>query len=40
VAGPPRLAEGEAVVMQPTGESWRVVARIPVEGCAALTGPP
>jgi len=40
VAGPPHLAEGEAVVVQPTGASWRVVAHIPVEGWAALTGPP
>lgn len=30
VAGPPHLAEGEAVVMKPDGRSWTVVARIGV----------
>jgi len=30
VAGPPHLAEGEAVVMKPDGQSWTVVARITV----------
>ena len=36
VAGPPHLAEGEAVVLAPTGQGWRVVARITVEGWGAL----
>jgi hypothetical protein len=40
VAGPPHLAEGEAVVMRPTGASRLVVARILVDGGAALVGPP
>jgi hypothetical protein len=31
VAGPPYLAEGEAAVIQPTGEGFRVVARIRVD---------
>jgi phosphohistidine phosphatase SixA len=31
VAGPPYLAEGEAAVVQPTGDGFRVVARIRVE---------
>ena len=39
-AGPPHLNEGEAVVMQPTGQSWVVVARIAVEDWAALPAPP
>jgi hypothetical protein len=40
VAGPPHLAEGEAVVLLPTGSGWRVVARVTVEGWAGLTGLP
>ena len=40
VAGPPHLNEGEAVVMQPSGQSWVVVARIGVEDWAGLAGPP
>jgi phosphohistidine phosphatase SixA len=31
VAGPPHLAEGEAAVIQPTGEGFRVVTRIRAE---------
>ncbi len=31
VAGPPYLAEGEAAVVQPAGDGFRVVARIRVE---------
>jgi phosphohistidine phosphatase SixA len=31
VAGPPYLAEGEAAVIQPSGEGFRVVARIRVD---------
>jgi len=40
VAGPPHLNEGEAVIMQPTGQSWVVVARIGADDWAGLTGPP
>lgn len=40
VAGPPHLAEGEAVVLAPTGSSWRVVARVKLQDWAALTAPP
>jgi hypothetical protein len=29
-AGPPHLAPGEAVVVQPTGRGWIVVARVPL----------
>lgn len=36
VAGPPHLAEGEAIVLKPTGESWVVLARIAVADWAAL----
>jgi phosphohistidine phosphatase SixA len=36
VAGPPQLAEGEAVVMRPTGSGWVVLARIEVTGWSAL----
>jgi hypothetical protein len=36
VAGPPHLAEGEAVVMKPDGQSWTVVARITVADWAQL----
>ena len=31
VAGPPDLAEGEAAVVLPTGDGFRVIARIRVE---------
>ena len=40
VAGPPHLAEGEAVVLLPKGSSWIVVARIPVQAWATLAAPP
>ncbi len=36
VAGPPQLAEGEAVVLRPQGQGWRVEARLRVEDWAAL----
>ena len=36
VAGPPHLAEGEAIVLRPNGESWVVLARIAVADWAAL----
>jgi len=36
VAGPPHLAEGEAVVIKPDGTGWTVVARITVADWAAL----
>jgi hypothetical protein len=36
VAGPPHLAEGEAVVMRPLGSAWVVVARIMVPDWAGL----
>lgn len=36
VAGPPHLAEGEAVVMRPLANAWTVVARIAVPDWAAL----
>jgi len=36
VAGPPQLAEGEAVVLRPTGDSWVVLARITVAEWATL----
>jgi hypothetical protein len=39
VAGPPHLAEGEAVVLAPTGSGWHVVARIGAQDWAALTMP-
>jgi hypothetical protein len=39
VAGSPHLAEGEAVVMRPLGDSWRVVARIGVGEWGALPRP-
>jgi phosphohistidine phosphatase SixA len=40
VAGPPRLAEGEAAVIEPHATHWTVVARITVEGWQALAAPP
>jgi hypothetical protein len=36
VAGPPRLAEGEAIVLRPTGDGWVVLARLMVNDWAAL----
>ena len=36
VAGPPHLAEGEAIVLRPTGASWVVLARLMVNDWAAL----
>jgi len=36
VAGPPHLAEGEAVVIRPTGTGWTVVARLRVDDWAGL----
>jgi hypothetical protein len=36
VAGPPHLAEGEAIVLRPTGDGWTVLARIAVADWAAL----
>ena len=36
VAGPPHLAEGEAIVLKPDGESWIVLARLAVADWAAL----
>lgn len=37
VAGPPHLAEGEAVVIKPGGTGWTVVARLRVDDWAALS---
>lgn len=39
VAGPPHLAEGEAVVIRPEGTRWTVVARIAVNDWPALAAP-
>ena len=36
VAGPPHLAEGEAIVLKPDGESWTVLARLAVNDWVAL----
>jgi len=36
VAGPPHLAEGEAIVLKPDGESWTVLARLAVNDWATL----
>jgi Histidine phosphatase superfamily (branch 1) len=36
VAGPPHLAEGEAVVIRPLGSAWTVVARVSVPDWAGL----
>jgi hypothetical protein len=38
VAGPPQLAEGEAVVLRPSGTTWTVLARVPIADWAALKG--
>ena len=35
-SGPPHLAEGEAIVLKPDGESWTVLARLAVTDWAAL----
>lgn len=35
-AGPPHLAEGEAIVLRPTGDGWVVLARLAVADWAAL----
>jgi hypothetical protein len=36
VAGPPHLAEGEAIVLEPDGAAWTVLARLAVSDWAAL----
>ena len=36
VAGPPHLAEGEAIVLKPSGDGWVVLARLIVNDWAAL----
>jgi len=36
VAGPPQLAEGEAVVLRPLGDGWIVLARLAVADWATL----
>jgi hypothetical protein len=36
VAGPPHLAEGEAIVLKPDGNGWTVLARLAVRDWAAL----
>lgn len=38
VAGPPQLAEGEAVVLRPSGDTWTVLARVTMADWAALKG--
>ena len=38
VAGPPHLAEGEAVVLRPLGDGWTVLARLAVADWATLKG--
>lgn len=38
VAGPPHLAEGEAVVLRPLGDGWTVLARLAVADWASLKG--
>src|SRR5262245_57436178 len=38
VAGPPYLAEGEAAVVKPLGQDFRIVARVRVDGWGALKG--
>ena len=38
VAGPPYLAEGEAAVIRPLGDDFRVVARVRIDGWDALKG--
>ena len=39
VAGPPRLAEGEAAVIQPGTTRWTVVARLGIADWQALAAP-
>src|SRR5882672_7603601 len=39
VAGPPYLAEGEAAVVKPLGQDFRIVARVRVDGWDALKTP-
>lgn len=39
VAGPPYLAEGEAAVVKPLGQDFRVVARVRIDGWEALKAP-
>ena len=36
VAGPPHLAEGEAIVLRPAGDGWTVLARLAVNDWATL----
>ncbi len=36
IAGPPHLAEGEAVIIRPQGTAWTVVTRVSVADWAAL----
>jgi phosphohistidine phosphatase SixA len=38
VAGAPHLAEGEAIVLRPLGDSWTVLARLAVADWATLEG--
>jgi hypothetical protein len=38
VAGPPHLAEGEAAVLRPLGDTWVVLARLTVADWATLSG--
>jgi len=38
VAGPPHLAEGEAAVLRPLGNTWIVLARLTVADWATLSG--
>ncbi|HZF20350.1 MAG TPA: histidine phosphatase family protein [Burkholderiales bacterium] len=40
VAGPPYLAEGEAAVVKPLGQDFRIVAKIRVDGWEALKNAP
>ena len=40
VAGAPYLAEGEAAVVKPLGQDFRIVARIRIDGWEALKGAP
>jgi hypothetical protein len=40
VAGPPYLAEGEAAVVKPLGQDFRIVARIRIDGWGALKSVP
>jgi phosphohistidine phosphatase SixA len=40
VAGPPYLAEGEAAVVKPLGQDFRIVAKIRIDGWEALKSAP